>query len=122
MKLLKKYDYIWKFIIFIILVSVILTIINLVTPLKQSINSLISLIVVLLYSLFIGIKKGFLVSSKAYKEGFKIGIINIFILYILGALTLNFNLSLKKIIYYLLILITTILGSIIGINRKNSKI
>ncbi len=121
MKFFKKNDYIYKFLLFILVLSLILTIINSIFYLNNNINSIISLISILSYSLIIGIKRGLKIEEKAYKEGLKIGIIFVTILYILNCLTLNFSLHLKKIVYFLIIIITTILGSIIGINKKNSK-
>lgn len=121
MKVLKKYDYIWKFILFILITTFILTIINLIFPLKNEINSIISLLFILLFSFIQSLKKGLHTEEKAYRQGFKVGMINIFILYILSAITLNFGLQLKKLIYYFIVIITCILGSVIGINKKNSR-
>ena len=118
MKLIKKDNYILKLPIFIIILSIILTIINLIFPLSNQINSIISLISILLFCFIIGIKKGLNTKEQAYKEGLKLGLINILVLYILNCLTLNFALPLKKIFYFLIICITIILGCIIGINKK----
>lgn len=121
MKVLKKYDFVWKFILFILILTFILTIINLIFPLKNEVNSIISLVFILLFSFIQGVGKGFHTDEKAYRVGCKLGIINVFILYILSAITCNFGISLKKIIYYFIIVITSILGSVIGINKKNSR-
>lgn len=121
MKILKKYDYIWKFILFILIFTFVLTIVNLIFPLKNSINSLVSLIAVLIYSLFVGFKKGMKVEEKAYKAGLILGFTNVVILYFMGFLALNFGMTIKKLLYFVIIIITTILGSIIGINKKNSR-
>lgn len=121
MKIIKKYQEYIKLPIFIIILSIILTIINLIINLNNNLNSLISLISVLVYSLIIGIKRGINTKEQAYKEGLKLGLINIIILYILNCLTLNFSLSLKKLLYFIIIYTTIILGCIIGINKKGSN-
>ena len=121
MKVLKKFDYIYKFIIFILIFTFLLTIFNLIFNINANILKFIILIGMILYSFIIGIKKGLNTENKAYTVGLKTGAINILILYILGCFMLSFSLPLRKIIYYLIILITTILGCIIGINKKNAK-
>lgn len=118
MKLLNKYNHIIKFIIFILLLTTIETIINLIIPLNIKTNQIISLLSILVYSFLTGYKKGKTIDKKAYKEGFKIGLTNIIILYVLGIFTLSFKINIKRIIYYLIIISVTILGSIIGINKK----
>lgn len=118
MKLLNKNSHIIKFIIFILSLTTIETIINLIVPLSTKTNQIISLICILVYSFITGYKKGQTSDKKAYKEGFKLGLTNIIILYILGIFTLSFKINLKRIIYYIIIITITILGSIIGINKK----
>lgn len=122
MKRIKKYNYLYNLPLFIISLSFLLTIANMIFPISKAINNTISLIAMGIYSLVVGIKKGLNTEEKAYKEGLKLGLINILILYILNCLTLHFTLPLKKIIYFLIIAITTILGSIIGINKKNTQL
>ena len=121
MKVLKKYDFIWKFFVFILILTFVMTIINLISPLKQNINSLLSLLGILMYSLIAGIRKGVKTDAKGYKEGFKIGFVYVAVLYFLGALSLHFAIPLKRFLYFVIIIVTTILGSVIGINKKNSK-
>lgn len=121
MKLLKKYNFIYNFLIFILIITIIQTFINIIFPLENNINKIISFIMIILYSIKTGYKKGKVTESKAYKEGIKIGLINILTLYVLGCLTFSFTISINKLIYYSIILITTILGSIIGINKKVLK-
>lgn len=104
---------------FIIILTFILTIINIIWSVNGTINSLIALIVILLYSFIKGIKVGLKTTEKAYVVGFKVGLVNVFILLVMSLLFLNYHITIKKVIYYAIILITTILGSIIGINKRN---
>lgn len=55
--------------------------------------------------------------EKAFLEGTKVGLINALISLLIRIL-LNKKITLFKIITYILIIIITILGSIIGINKK----
>ena len=99
MKLLKKYNHIYKLIIFILILTLIMTLLNLIFTINNNINSIICLISVLLFSLILGIKKGLKTEEKAYIEGLKIGLLNILTLYILNCITLNFALPIKNILY-----------------------
>ncbi len=121
MNFLKKHSYIYKFILFILIITTIQTFINLIFPINKKTNQLISLIIILIYSLFSGIKKGLRSNEKAYLQGLKLGSINILILYILSIITLDFRITIKRILYYLIIIGITILGSIIGINKKGTN-
>lgn len=118
MKLLKKYKYILNFIIYLLISTTILTILNLIFNFSSNTTNVLCLIFTSLYSIISGIKIGKITESKAYKEGLKKGLIYILIMYIIGSLFFTFKLPLKRIIYYLIILTCTILGSIIGINKK----
>lgn len=120
MNFLKKYSSIYKFIIFILITVIIQTLINLLFPINKKINQIISLIIILIYSLFSGIKKGLHSNEKAYLQGLQKGTINILILYILSIITLDFRITIKRIIYYLIIISITILGSIIGLKNKSN--
>lgn len=118
MNILKKYDYIYKFILLILILTTIETIINLIIPISSTINQIITLIIISIYILITNIKRGKRIESKAYIEGLKIGIIYCLILYILGIPILLFKLPLKRILYYLILIIISITSTIIGINKK----
>lgn len=121
MNILKKYKYIYKFIIFILILTIIETIINLIIPLNNTLNQLITLISTTIYIFITNINKGKQIEKKAYIEGLKIGLSYIIILYILGIPLLEFKLPLKRIIYYIIIIIISITSTIIGINKKTLK-
>lgn len=118
MNILKKYDYIYKFILFIIFLTTIETIINLIIPLPTTINKIIILVSLTIYIFITNIKRGKKIEKKAYLEGLKIGLSYIITLYILGIPFTLFKLPLKRLIYYLIIIIISITSTIIGINKK----
>jgi len=70
-------------------------------------------------SLFIG---GFFLGKRCEKkgwlEGIKIGSIIIFLFFLISYLGLDQGLNLKVFIYYLLLLASSVLGSMLGINKK----
>ena len=57
-------------------------------------------------------------SNKGYIEGTKIGLLEIIILILINIVIFKNHINYENIIYYLIILISAVLGSIIGINKK----
>lgn len=66
-----------------------------------------------------GYKIGKSSEKKGYLEGIKIG--GIIILNFLVLVLLLDKFSLKSLLYYLILLLTSILSSMIGINRKKTN-
>ncbi len=85
---------------------------------SNSIYSYSSLFIVVISILFSGIYLGNKVKSKGYLEGLKIGIGTI-ILFIILSLIFKLKLSFNSFIYYIIILVCSVLGSMIGINKKD---
>ena len=78
--------------------------------------SILKLLVILISTFITSFLLGTKTKNKGYLEGIKQSLILIVIFLIPTIITSNFNL--KVFIYYLIILITGSLGSMIGINRK----
>lgn len=86
-------------------------------------NSLVKVfeIIAIIVSMFIGgIYLGKNSNKKGFLEGIKIGLIMIAILFLFNFLGFGNMISLSNVVYYIIILISSILGSIIGINKKSS--
>ena len=60
-------------------------------------------------------------NQNGWLEGLKLSIIFIIIMMLFNYLGLRNHLELKNIIYYLILTITCIFGSMIGINKKGQK-
>lgn len=70
-------------------------------------------------SLFIGgIQIGKRSKKKGWLEGLKLSLIFIIILCLFNYLGLNKSFELKNILFYLILIISTIFGSMIGINKN----
>lgn len=59
--------------------------------------------------------------EKGYLEGIKFGILIVLIMSIISYLAFDNNITIKSIIYYLILLITSATGSAFGINNKKEK-
>lgn len=115
--MLKNYlKYFSILLISIIIPIFILTIFNYFEIINNTniLKLIITLISIFINSFFLGKNS----KSKGYIEGLKFGIIFIIFITLFNLILVN-KFSLKIIIYYLLILITSMVGSTIGINKKN---
>lgn len=79
-------------------------------------------IVVPIISLFIG---GFLIGKKSLKkgwlEGLKLSLIFLIILVIFQYLALDQTFDIKNILYYLILSVSSIFGSMIGISKRKTE-
>lgn len=110
------------YIISILFISTILiTILNYANIFGSKIMTLFK-IVIAVVSMFVG---GFIVGKnskqKGWLEGLKLGLIMIGILILINFLVLKENLDMRNLIYYLILTSSTMLGSMIGISKKNWK-
>lgn len=87
-----------------------------------------SSITIVLQMMIVGILffiMGFLFGRKAeahgFFEGIKIGFLLLFLLFLLSFLGFDSGFSLSKFIYYVVLLLSSIFGSMLGINTKKEK-
>lgn len=123
MNYLKKVGISLLYIIGIILVTTFLiTILNYFNIISGTALT-ISKILICIISLFVGgVVIGRRSSKKGWLEGLKLSLIFLVLLILFNYLGLGNTPQLKNLIYYLIIIVSCIFGSIIGINRKmNNK-
>lgn len=118
MKYLAKFKKTIYLLLFILTYSSIIAILNSIVIINEQINSLLSLIGISLFIFIESYKNGKNTNSKAYKMGLKNGLVAITTLMILSIITGSFSLKLSRFLYYAIILVISITGSIIGINKK----
>ena len=116
-KILKSFLYI---IVSILILTFISTTLNYFNLINNKILNIINFIIPI-FSLALG---GFIIGKNSPKngwlEGLKIGLIFIIITFIFNLIFIH-NVNLKDLIFYLLLLISSTLGSMIGINQKPKK-
>jgi len=122
MEYLKKLGISFIYISSILLLSTfLLTILNYFNIIGSGIVSVFKIIIPLV-SLFVG---GFIIGKKSknkgWIEGLKLGIILTIIISLFNYLGLNMSFNFKNIIYFLILILITIFGSIIGINKKEKQ-
>lgn len=92
-----------------------LSIINFTSSKSTSILELISIILCLFINSFLLGKKA---SNKGYLEGLKLGFSVSLTYLILSILVFSFHINFKNILFYILLIIISMFGSMIGINKK----
>lgn len=111
------YKYIKSLIIFlssIVTIPIFLTIFNL---LKLKTNRIIIIIIGALLMFIIGLIIGKKSESKGYLNGLLLSVISILILLIIS-LIFRFPLNINTLIYYIILILATVFGSMLGINKK----
>lgn len=104
------------FFIAILLFTILITISNYFNLLSPSLISKLKIILpisaIFISSFVLGTKS----SKLGYLEGIKLGVIIVLIFIIISVLAKSF--LVKSLVYYLILLLTSILGAMIGINKK----
>lgn len=105
----------------LLLTSLIITILNYYNLIDTNTLKYFKLIAIILPLFISGIYIGKQANKNGYIEGLKVGGIVVVIIALLNYLGFNNNFSISSILYYMIILISSVLGSIIGINKKLSS-
>ena len=109
------------FLIGIILIAFLLSILNYFNFLNKTITHLLSNAFTIIFCIYSGTTLGKKASKNGYLEGLKIGGLFILILLFLNIIFFSSPFSWKRILYYLIILATCIISSMIGINKKKQS-
>ena len=114
-KILSKFKIYFLFIGIILISILLLSLLN-TFGVPKNITNILSMIIMILTFLITGISKGKNCEKNGYLQGLKIGSILILILILIGFISFNFNF--KTILYYLILLLSSVFGAMIGINKK----
>lgn len=118
MKIIKKYSLHFLYtIISIVICLLLLTTLYHFNIISSNIYQILKLIILLVNILISSIILGKKASSKGYLEGIKLGIFMILLCILITLLT-GQDLKIRLLLYDSMILITSILGGMIGINKK----
>lgn len=121
MKYLKKISISFLItIVSLLLLLFLVTIFNYFDLFNYKITNVLIIIVPILALIFGGLYIGKNTTKRGYLEGLKLGLIFIFIIVIIN-LILKENINLKDIIFYLVLLSSSIFGSMVGINMQKKS-
>ena len=115
---LKKYKYPIKLAFFMISYLLLISILNIIF-LPENISKYLIILLNLTFFI-ISFKEGKKRQNKGYIGGLKISLIGVFIYFLINLIVFHNTIGFKTIIYYLIIILTCIYASILGINKKAS--
>lgn len=105
----------------IIILNIILSLMYYFNIIGNNISNYFKLFIVAISMLIGGIYIGTKASKKGWLEGLKIGIGVILLLFIIGYLAFDQGINVKTLIYYFILLASSMLGSMIGINKRKEN-
>lgn len=112
--ILKYSSFVLGFIIFLIILSLITTF----TDLPISINNVLIFIYTLINLFIISFIRGRKCEKQGFLNGLLLGVITSILFYVFGGIFFTFKITLSKTIYYLVLILCSTLGAMIGINTK----
>ncbi len=105
----------------ILLLTLLMTILSFFNIIGGKIVSVIKLIIPIFSTLIGGLLVGKRSISKGWLSGIKLGLVFILILILFDFLGLGHKFKITDFIYYLILIISSSLGGMIGINLTNQK-
>ena len=102
----------------ILLLSFILALFNSFGFLYFNATNTIILIGMILLLFIIGFEFGKRALKQGYLEGIKIGFCLIFLMIVINLIFYQTGFSIERIIYYVVLILASTLGSMVGINKK----
>ncbi|MDD6224299.1 MAG: TIGR04086 family membrane protein [bacterium] len=118
LKYLKALLYI---IIPILVVNIILTVLYYFNIVGTTGINYLKLGMIIISMLIGGIYIGSKAEKKGWLEGIKIGIEVIILLFLISYLGFDKGINIKTVVYYILMITSAMLGSMIGINRRKNE-
>ena len=106
--------------IFIVLIIFICSLLNLI-GVNSSITNLIIFIFNVLAFFILGFKNGKKVDNKGYLAGLKMSLLFILLLVVINLFTARNFFNIATIIYYIILILVGITGSMMGINKKDAS-
>lgn len=105
----------------IIALNIILSLLYYFNIISSGTSNYLKLFIVAISMLIGGIYIGSKANKKGWLEGLKVGIGVIALLFIISYLAFDQGMSIKTVIYYFILLVSSMLGSMIGINKRKGN-
>ena len=122
MNYLKKLGFSLLYIISsIFILTILITLLSYFNILSNSVTSIFKILILVTSVIIGGYYIGKRSNKKGYIEGLKLGTIFSILLIIFNYLAFNNSFKVKYILFYLIIIVSSILGSMIGINKRAKK-
>ena len=109
--------YLGYYAIFLVFITFVFSLLN-IFGLDNTVTNLLLFIFNFLVFFIFGYKSGELAKNKGYLQGLKISLLFLIFLIIINIIIGTFNAILPTLIYYLLLVLSSTIGAMIGINKK----
>jgi len=117
-KYLKSFLYI---LISILLLSIFIGTFSYFNILGDNAIKIFEILAIIISMIIGGLYVGKNSTQRGYIEGIKIGIITIIFLFIFNYLAYDNTVTISTLFFYIVIILSSVLGSILGINKKSSN-
>ncbi len=105
----------------ILILNIILSLLYYFNIVGDGTSNYLKLLIIAISMLIGGIYIGSKASKKGWLEGLKVGVEVIILLFIISYLAFDQGINIKNIIYYFILLASSMLGSMIGINKRKAN-
>lgn len=119
-KLVYYLKFVGIFLIFELMISFIVSLLNLIS-LNSGIVTIILLVCNVLLFLILNIYNGIIKKKNGIVEGIIMSFIFIFLIFLLKIIFFKTRFNIATVIYYIILLLSGIVGGMIGVNKKNDK-
>lgn len=106
------------FLLVVVVFAIILTIFNYYDIVTSKLFKIIKVLIPSLALFIGGYKVGNSANKKGYIEGIKLSLIIIVMLFMFSYLGFNVTFNVSLILYYIILIISSMLGAMVGINKK----
>ena len=106
------------FLLVVAVFAIVLTIFNYYDIVTNKLFKVVKVLIPSLALFIGGYKVGNNANKKGYIEGIKLSLIVIVLLFMFSYLGFNASFSISLILYYIILIISSMLGAMIGINKK----
>lgn len=100
--------------------TLLVTLLNYFNIISGSLLSIFKIIIIFISFFTGGFLTGKKCTAKGWLEGLKLGVIFSIILFLINLIFIK-NIALKFLLYYLILVVCSILGSMIGISKKTNQ-
>ena len=118
---LKKYQNVWNMLLIFIGILFLISTLNYFGILGSVLSAILNMLLGAIILFYLGFKKGQKRDNKGYIAGLKYGVLMILIMFLISFLLFKMLPNVVMFVYYGILLLSCILGSMVGINKKKEE-
>lgn len=119
-KLINYLKFVSIFLIIELMITFIISLLNLI-EINSGITTIIMFVCNLILFFILNFFNAFKLKKKGFLEGILLGLIFIFLMFLIKLILFDNNITISTAIYYLILFVTSIAGGMFGVNKKSDK-